>query len=215
VSDDDATLLERQLERGSLFVHTSLGEAFLRIGDTRAFLFALIDLLLQKGLLTEAEVEATVGRIRLALAERGELDGPGTAVRVDPETVPTDPVPVDCQARMAVCHAVCCKLHFALSVAEVETGHVKWDLGRPYFIRHDPDGRCTHGDGQTGACRVYEQRPLVCRRYSCAGDSRIWADFDAMALNQPWIDEHLMAQERVTGTLMHADELLQIRRPGK
>lgn len=213
MSDDERVRLERlerQLERGSLFAHTVLGDAFLRIADTRAFTFAILELLLQKGLLAEAEIEATVERMRVALAERGELDGPGTAVRVDPETVPSEPIAIDCQARMAVCRAVCCKLNFALSVSEVESGRVKWDLGRPYFIRHEADGSCTHNE--TGACRIYESRPLVCRRYSCAGDARIWLDFDNMVLNQPWIDAHLMTRERVTGTLMHADELVQIRR---
>ena len=38
---------------------------------------------------------------------------------------------------------------------------------------------------------MYENRPGVCRRYSCYRDERIWTDFDNMVLNQEWIDEHI------------------------
>jgi hypothetical protein len=31
----------------------------------------------------------------------------------------------------------------------------------------------------------------LCRRYNCRHDARIWSDFDAMVLNQAWIDDHL------------------------
>jgi Fe-S-cluster containining protein len=41
------------------------------------------------------------------------------------------------------------------------------------------------------SCGVYTSRPSVCRRYSCAGDRRICKDFDAMELNQEWIDANL------------------------
>jgi Fe-S-cluster containining protein len=98
---------------------------------------------------------------------------------------------VDCEARLPYCHAVCCRLRFPLSVQEVETRLMKWDLGRPYFNRHGPDGYCTECDSETHACGIYERRPAPCRQYSCAGDTRIWKDFDAMVINQEWIDETL------------------------
>jgi hypothetical protein len=44
---------------------------------------------------------------------------------------------VNCEERLHICKAACCQLDFALSVEEVESGKVKWDLGRPYFIRQD------------------------------------------------------------------------------
>jgi Fe-S-cluster containining protein len=94
---------------------------------------------------------------------------------------------------MHVCRAICCRLHFALSAAEVESGTVKWDLGRPYQIRQDSTGTCVHNDPETHACSVYADRPGVCRGYSCANDERIWTDFDNMQLNTPWIEENLHA----------------------
>lgn len=68
---------------------------------------------------------------------------------------------------------------------------MRWDLGRPYAIRHESDGLCSHCDHTSRACGIYEDRPTPCKRYSCAGDSRIWTDFDAMELNTEWIAEHL------------------------
>jgi len=39
-------------------------------------------------------------------------------------------------------------------------------------------------------CSVYNNRPSVCKEYSCADDKRIWKDFDKMELNQEWITQH-------------------------
>ena len=47
---------------------------------------------------------------------------------------------------MHVCQAVCCKLDFALTADEVENGVLRWDLGRPYLIRHEADGWCAHNE---------------------------------------------------------------------
>ena len=68
---------------------------------------------------------------------------------------------------------------------------MRWDLGRPYLNRRGTDGYCHQCDPGSHACGVYEQRPSVCRRYSCANDARIWKDFDAMELNHEWIDANL------------------------
>ena len=98
-----------------------------------------------------------------------------------------DTVEVDCDARMHVCKAVCCTLPFPLSAEEVEAGDVRWDLGHPYVIRQSAEGYCVHNDRTTGGCDVYDKRPGVCRGYSCAEDTRIWADFDNMVLNEEFL----------------------------
>jgi Fe-S-cluster containining protein len=117
---------------------------------------------------------------------------PAVAIREDPPEEHRDaPATVDCDARIHVCKAVCCRLKFPLSTAEIEEAIVKWDIGHPYLIRHESDGYCTHNDRSAHGCTVYERRPTVCRTYSCVGDKRIWADFDAMELNHAWIEEHL------------------------
>ena len=98
---------------------------------------------------------------------------------------------VDCAARMPICQAVCCKLAIHLSADEVIGGALRWDTQTPFLLQREPDGRCTHQDRDTGFCGVYDDRPKPCRRYSCAGDRRIWRDFEGMVLNQEWIDANL------------------------
>jgi hypothetical protein len=192
MSSDQVAALERQIERAGLFAHSALGRSHLRQRELESFVYGLIDVLLARGEIDESELAAAVQ------AARGELDGsdevpePGVALRVDdPAAAAEAPVAVDCAARLPVCGAACCKLDFALSYDEVENGVLRWDMGRPYAVRHEADGLCVHNDRSSGGCEVYEQRPLPCRRYSCAEDPRIWTDFDAMELNREWIDANL------------------------
>lgn len=115
---------------------------------------------------------------------------PGLTLRVDAEG-DQEFVPVNCEERMHICHAVCCKLVFALSAQEIESGKVRWDLGRPYTIRQEKDCYCSHINPESKKCSVYQQRPSPCKRYSCAADKRIWKDFEKMELNQEWIEENI------------------------
>jgi Fe-S-cluster containining protein len=192
--------LERQVERGSMFTQAVFQKGFTRLSLVEAMVGELVDTLLTKGVVAaddlpgfqSAAAEAT------ARAEEAEqlsdvarsLRWPNVSLRVDPEAAaPTEEV--DCGARMHICHAVCCKLRFALTNEEVEAGVVKWDIGHPYVIRQSSNGYCAHNDAATGGCTVYEQRPALCRRFSCKGDARIWKDFDNMVLNDEWIDAHV------------------------
>lgn len=205
-SDPVVEELHRQVERASLFTHTALGESFSRMGEGQAFLYGLADVLLAKGYVNENELSAAVSNVRVELTQRGELSGPGVMVRIDTEDAfDQQVIEVDCDARMHICQAICCRLDFALTVPEVESGKIKWDLGRPYFIRHSSNGCCIHNDSGGGGCSAYSDRPGVCRRYSCAKDSRIWKDFEQMELNTEWIEQHLPPEEkpRAIGVYMH------------
>ena len=102
---------------------------------------------------------------------------------------------VDCASRLPVCHAVCCRLRFALSAEDIEAGALKWDSRDrtstaaarrvlPPFRPRDAAGAASTTTG-----------PTVCRGYSCAGDKRIWSDFEGRVLNQEWIDTHLGGDE--------------------
>jgi Fe-S-cluster containining protein len=198
--------LERQIERGQLYLHTALGDHADALHETSVFLHGVVDLLLAKGLIGEEEIVRAVGGVQTEMRARGERRAGSVAVRLASEDVDAaPPVAVDCSKRMHICKAVCCKLDFALSVDEVERGSVKWDLGRPYFIRHERDGYCTHVVRDGGGCNVYENRPAVCRRYSCAEDTRIWKDFDAMELNEEWLAANLHADHPVLAALMMND----------
>lgn len=183
--------LERQVERGSLFAHTVLAEQATRANESEAMLNGLVDLLVKRRVITSEDLLAAMESVAKETAATGQLNTVGVAIRVDGDEAHEPPVAVDCEARLPVCKAVCCRMQFALSAEEIESGPMRWDLGRPYLNRRGTDGYCHQNDPGTRCCRVYDQRPAVCRRYSCAGDSRIWKDFDAMQLNQEWIDAHL------------------------
>ena len=189
----------------NLFAHSVFGKSLTQLSETSVFLHALLDLLLSKGIITEDEFVSATSNVRQELIDRGELTGPGIAVQVEsPETATQSSVPVDCNARMPICQAVCCKLDFALTIEEVEAGSIKWDLGRPYFIRHENHGYCGHNNRETGGCTIYANRPGVCSRYSCANDEQIWKDFEKMELNVEWIEANLMPENRprLVGTFM-------------
>jgi len=188
---DDIRELERQVERGNLFAHTVLTEQSVRANESEAIVNGLVDLLVRGGVIEPDELLAAVQSTREEAAQTGQLAIVGVAIRVDGDEPEAPAVAVDCAARMHVCKAVCCKLHFALSADEIESGPLRWDLGRPYYNRHGDDGYCHQSDCETRACGIYDQRPSVCRGYSCAGDARIWTDFEAMELNEEWIGSHL------------------------
>ena len=183
--------LDRQVERGNLFVHTVLAEQALRANENEALLNGLVDYLIGRELVRPDELLQAVESARAEAAEAGELATVGVAIRIDGDEASTPPVLVDCEQRLPICKAVCCRLRFALSAEEIESRKLKWDLGRPYFNRRDSGCYCHQIDGATLGCGIYEDRPSVCRRYSCAHDERIWKDFEGMELNQEWIDANL------------------------
>jgi Fe-S-cluster containining protein len=199
--------LERQVERGNLFTHTALSQYSARINEVESFLYAVIDMLTSKGLIPSEELTQAVKQVREEMVVKGEACYPGISLRVDG---PADKefIPVNCEERLHICKAVCCKLDFALSAEEIESGKIKWDLGRPYFIRQQPKTcYCTHIEPGTLKCNVYNHRPSVCKKYSCAKDQRIWKDFEKMELNQEWINENIRERKlKFTGAPMFVDQ---------
>ena len=201
--------LERQMERASMFAQACLDRMAVRVSDAESFVMELVDLLRARGVLGGDDLtEPEPGRAGAAgggnppgdasgvrdagMESPPPLSWPSIAFRVDDGEQPSAQ-PVNCAERMHVCHAVCCKLDFALTPDEVDAGRVKWDLGFPYIVRHNADGYCVHNDRGTGSCSVYADRPGVCRRYSCAGDGRIRNDFEKMELKHELLDANLAA----------------------
>lgn len=89
-----------------------------------------------------------------------------------PETV------VDCAAYVTHCRAVCCSYRFALTEGEVREGRILWDRERPYFIARSENGYCPHHDEETRRCRIWDHRPLRCRRYDCRKESSFWENVE-------------------------------------
>lgn len=188
--------LERQLERDSIRTQSLFNRSFERVSELEQLLLGLIDVLVSRGVVGEDDVEPAARAVADEIAKRNDVLPHTVTLREDsPEQAARPAQFVDCAARMPICHAVCCKLTVRLSAEEVEGGQLRWDLGRPYVLRREEDGRCTHQDRATGFCGAYEDRPKPCRQYSCANDRRIWSDFEGMVLNQEWLDAHLGADE--------------------
>ncbi len=99
---------------------------------------------------------------------------------------------VPCEELMHLCKARCCKLQFALSTQDLNEGKVRWNYGRPYWIRQrDEDGYCVHNDPQTKGCQVYGCRPGPCRQFDCREDPRIWADYpNRIPASETQLDNH-------------------------
>ncbi len=90
---------------------------------------------------------------------------------------------VPCTELIHICKSRCCRLQFPLSTVDLDEGVIRWDYGQPYMIRQRAsDGKCVHNDPTTHFCTVHAQRPVVCRKYDCRTDKRIWADFDNRVL---------------------------------
>jgi hypothetical protein len=205
---DRVAELDRQVQRGSLFTQAVLQRTSWRISQAESMVAMLVDALARQGLVDPAELGFEAEVVPEIVEEEVEcgpdstplttssISWPSVAIREDPPDAPMSPEhPVDCAARMHICKAACCHLKFPLSATEVDAGVVKWDIGHPYIIRHGTNGCCTHNERETGRCGVYEDRPRVCRVYSCVKDTRIWKDFDNMVLNEEWLEDHFEARD--------------------
>src|SRR5262249_48952941 len=102
----------------------------------------------------------------------------------EPDKYATDGqgVEIDCESRLHLCRAACCRLRFPLTWQDIHEGVVQWEPDQPYLNRQREDGWCFHCSAD-GRCGVYEQRPAVCRRYDCRQDRRIWLDFEHRVVN--------------------------------
>ncbi|HWH23765.1 MAG TPA: hypothetical protein VNW68_02605 [Candidatus Limnocylindria bacterium] len=193
---DEVARLERQVARSHARFQSLLNRSFERIRQLEALVHGLLGVLADRGIASPAEVEAAAARVAGELDARPDAEPQRVMLRNETTDESRPPeVFVDCAARMHVCHAVCCKLTVALSAGEVESGSLLWDLGRPYVLRREADGLCTHNDRTTGFCGVYADRPRPCRQYSCATDGRIWKDFERMELNTEWLAAHFKPDE--------------------
>lgn len=183
--------LAHQVERGALFTHTVLTDQIMRINQNEAFLYGLIDCLTQQGVVQPDALKRAAESVRQELIEKKEHATLGVAIRVDGEAEGAQTAVVNCEERLHICRAVCCRLRFALTAEEIETGRMKWELGNPYYNRHHSHGYCHQIDPDRKCCTIYDRRPSVCRKYSCVGDTRIWKDFERMEFNQEWVDDSL------------------------
>lgn len=175
--------LERDLARGLIAAHTSIGSTGADIQMLATHLYALTELLIERGTLSLHELDARKSRLAPQMAAHLREKWVGARMLADDADKydPRREVKIDCAARVHLCQAACCKFGFFLSRQDLEEGAARWDVARPYHISQDPrSGACVHHDPATRACQIHDRRPLTCRVYDCRNDARIWADFDRM-----------------------------------
>lgn len=183
----------QEVARGLLYNHTRLNSITAKNIEVSSFLYGLIELLNEKGLLTIEELDERKKQVAERLVRKFVESGMGLMYQ-DPEedkyTFEKESH-VDCEKRLDICKAICCKLPFALSRQDVKEGIVSWEFARPYLIAHGEDGYCIHLDRNTFQCSVREHRPLPCRGFGCQDNERwhVWADYEKMILNPDFIEK--------------------------
>jgi hypothetical protein len=174
-----------EVAEGFLDIHSRLNSNTRKTLEAASFLYSLIEICSEKGLISIEELDARQAMVAQRLEAQLKRDGVGVKLQ-DPEYEKysfTGIAEIDCENRVQFCRAACCKLPFALSKQDVREGIVHWDLAHPYLIDHHPDGYCVHLDRAACACTVREHRPVPCRAYDCRKETRIWLDFDNCIIN--------------------------------
>jgi Fe-S-cluster containining protein len=184
----------RQKVAGGLFyTHTRLNANTTKTLEAASFLYALIELLNEKGLLSIEELDERKKKVAVRLIRKFTESGIGLLYQepeYDKYTFEHEAC-VDCQDRLHICKAVCCKFPFALSRQDVEEGVINWEFKRPYLIAHDADGYCVHLDRETFSCSVRENRPVPCRGFDCRNNEKwkVWVDYDAKIINTDLVEQ--------------------------
>ena len=177
-----------------LYTHSRLNTNTAKILETASFLQALIELLSEKGEIAIEELDERKRVVGERLAAEFRAKGMGAMLQ-EPEYDKytfEGGVEIDCESRVHLCKASCCRLPFALSTQDIREGIVRWNLERPYMIEQGTDGYCIHIERGTCGCTIYENRPVPCRAFDCRNDRRIWLDFGKQipnpAVNRPdWL----------------------------
>jgi hypothetical protein len=172
--------LRDDVAAGLMYAHGRENANTSKVLEVASFSYALIELLMERGVISVEELDERKRQVGQRLAEKFAEKGMGVALTNDEQDkyAYEGGVEIDCENRIALCRGACCRLSFALTVQDLEEGRVRWDLRRPYMIRHEEDGYCHHVERETKRCGLYANRPVVCRAYDCRKDKRIWEDFE-------------------------------------
>lgn len=185
--DEDLSKIVNDLSGGLLYTHARLTYNIQHTLKNASFLYALIELMDEKNILTIDELEERKKKVAEQLIRKFEESRIGLLYQEPEEDkyVFKPKREIHCEDRLPVCKALCCKIPFALSKQDVEEGIVRWEFGRPYLIAHDGDGYCVHLDRKSCRCTIYEQRPVPCRGFHCADNERwtVWQDYEGQVIN--------------------------------
>lgn len=181
------------ISSGLFYTHTRINANTTKTLEASSFLYALIELLNEKGLISIEELDERKKQVAERLVNNFVKTGIGLMFQ-DPECDKytfEHVADVDCESRLHICKGICCKLPFALSRQDVEERIIHWEFGRPYLISHGADGYCTHLDRETLLCTIREHRSVACRGFDCRDNERwkVWLDYDNMIINPELMDK--------------------------
>ena len=180
MSDINDSTTRAEIADGLRYTHSRANSNTAKLLEVSSFAYAAIELLAEKGLIDIEVLDRKKKEIADRLVEKFRHEGIGAAYQ-DPEHDKytfEKSVEIDCESRLHLCKAACCRLRFALSHQDVDEGVVQWDFAHPYFIASDADGYCHHLDRGCMNCTIHAHRPVPCRAYDCRNDKRIWQDFE-------------------------------------
>ena len=184
-SHANSTRLRHEVAEGLLYIHSRLNTNTAKILEASAFLYALIEMLDKKGIISIEELNLFKQSVGRRLADEYKKKNMGAMLQ-NPEYdkyIFHEQVEFDCRPLQPDCRTACCRIPFALSKQDIREGLVRWSLGEPYLIEHCPDGYCVHMDRRSFGCMIYTNRPVPCRAFDCRKDERIWLDFEKRRIN--------------------------------
>src|SRR6185295_11611246 len=121
--------LREEIVGGLLYCHHRANSNTSKTLEVSAFTYALIELLVEKFTDSGMGVEIQESKI-----DKYHFD---------------ESPRIDCENRIHLCKAACCRLRFPLSRQDIEEGVVRWNLAHPYLIARRADGYCNHVDEAT------------------------------------------------------------------
>lgn len=191
--DEIVSEVLNELSSGLLYTHNRINTNTRKTMEAASFLYALIELLEEKGVISIKELDDRKVKVAERLVKKFVESGIGLMYQ-DPEYDKYNfehEANIDCESRLHICKAMCCKFPFALSRQDVEEGIVRWDFGKPYLIARGDDGYCIHLNRETYQCEVYENRPVPCRGFNCEDNEKwkVWLDYDKKTINPELIEK--------------------------
>lgn len=186
-NQNDNQELIKEMAEGLLYNHIRINSITMKTLEASSFLYALVELLNEKGLLSIDELDERKKQVAGRLVKNFVESGIGLLYQDPEEDKYTfeQEANVDCLSRLHICQSICCKFPFALSRQDVEEGIIRWEFGRPYLIAHNSDGYCSHLDRNTYKCTAHDHRPVPCRGFDCQDNKKwnVWLDYDNKILN--------------------------------
>src|SRR5690348_10553079 len=128
--------LRKEIVAGLQYTHSRASANTSRALESATFLYALIELLTEKGILTIEELDARKDKIADRVEKRFLSKGMGVVLQEPDQDKYAFQAEahVDCENRVHLCKAACCRMIFPLSRQDVAERLIMWDLEAPYLI---------------------------------------------------------------------------------